>query len=705
MLRIPGRRGSMSRGRTLTPMCGIAGIIRVQSVGEAPPAEHGIAESWLDLLDASVMHRGPDGHGRYRARAVRADGAVVDAALVHRRLSILDHAGGHQPMVLRGGGGAARDSETGPRGADAAAYDETSAKALGACPACAGTGDTAVAFNGCIYNHRELRAELAGLRHAFTSDHSDTEVLVHGWRQWGPNLFDRLVGMYALAIWDGRSGDLILARDRFGEKPLYGATVQVGDASIVAWASSCAGLWRWLRAMDADIGGEHLLAGLEPWVRFGFGPSPPGSWLRTIPPGASLVLTERSETYHFHGWRVDDDTPRPPERGEQLSRQQATSLLTRAVEARLESDVPLGCFLSGGVDSSLIAAIARRKLGSLRTFTVRMPDDRYDESAHAQRVAEALGTDHATLDCETKPSEDLTRLIGQLGLPCGDSSLLPTHWVSSAARRHVTVALSGDGADEMFIGYDRTIAADRIGVTLKMLPKGSFRFMPESLLPLRDPRSTWSRVARYVESIDGLGYLDLVSVFPDRVMRRLAPGLAARHAPIYGLPYAVEWDVMNYLPDDLLRKTDTASMASALEVRCPFLDPVLAHACLAAPTSDLLLGGRRKGLLREIARELAPGCDADRPKQGFAIPIGEWFRTDHGGMRALLMDHLTGPEPFGPDWLGVSAVIDRKYVASLLRQHDAAGATSPWPWKGRDHSQRLHVLLVLSIWAKGLAQM
>lgn len=681
-------------------MCGIAGIIRVQRGGEAPPPERAIAESWLDILDAGVMHRGPDGHGRYRARAVRADGAVVDVALVHRRLSILDHAGGHQPMVLGNGGG-------GPPGVDETPYRATVTKILRPCVACDTTraagsgGGVAVVFNGCIYNHRDLRRELETLGHEFTTDHSDTETLIHGWRQWRHNLFDRIVGMHATVIWDGIAGELTLARDRFGEKPLYTCGLEGGDAGhCIAFSSSCAGLWQWLRSVGADIGGELLTTGLEPWLRFGFGRDPPGSWIRSIVPSASLTLPDMKDGWRLHGWRQGGNRVEAPRRDERLTPGDAETLLTRAVEARLESDVPLGCFLSGGVDSSLIAAIAKRKLGSLRTFTVRMDDARYDESPYAERVAHQIESDHITLDCDAKPAEDLVRLISQLGLPFGDSSLLPTYWVSRAARKHVTVALSGDGGDEMFVGYDRYLAADRIMRTFFL------QLIPTGLLPRSDPKSFWTKAARLIESADGLGYLDLVSIFPTRLLRRLAPDVkpVAPHWAIHGTHNAITWDVFNYLPDDLLRKTDAASMSVALEVRCPILDPMLAHACLSAPLSDLMPHGQRKEMLRSIARVYLPDADVDRPKMGFAVPIGEWFRTDHGGMRQLLLDHLTGVEPFGPDSLGIGPMIDMGYVRRIVREHDAAGKASHWPWRGRDHSQRLYMLLVLSIWAKGLGK-
>lgn len=698
--------------------------MKVTPAGEAaaaalavPPRE-AIPEHWLDVLDEAVRHRGPDGQGRFRDRVVRADGSVVDVALVHRRLSIIDHAGGAQPMVFVGASPPRGAHVRSPaRGAMApllfhgkpnapVVYHELRATGVppvgfssstGILPGGAhqhgqdarATDLVAVVFNGCIYNHRELRRELLAAGHEFATDHSDTEVLLHGWREWGESLFERLDGMFALAIWDRAAASLTLARDSFGEKPLYfarGHDQAVRDLSLT-FSSSAAALAR--MAMHPAVPAQHqrVTDGLHEWIRFGFAASPPSGYFRGLI--ASGVLIEDSE-----GSRISRHGPvfrgaKPPARRNTLDAAAVEETLGHAVRARCEADVPLGCFLSGGIDSSLVALLAHRALGNLRTFCVRMPRGADDESAIAAKVASIIGTDHTTLDCRADPAADLQRLIAQLGLPFGDSSLLPSHWVSAAARQHAAVALAGDGGDEMFLGYERYRAADMLARHRHLLA-----MMEPLLRSARGARrrSTIARAARVSAAARGLGYTDLVSIFPSSDLRRLVPAeinLGVHDDRWVGVDRAVLWDLQCYLPDDLMRKVDTASMAVALEVRSPLLSNDIAAMCLSASLDSLMPRGRRKGLLRQVARKHFPARIVDRPKQGFAIPIGEWFRSDYGGMKQLLMDHLESAEPWGPPRLGIE--LNMKFVRQMVDEHMN---------ERRDHSQRLYMLLVLSIWAK-----
>jgi asparagine synthase (glutamine-hydrolysing) len=643
-------------------MCGIAGILRVHppgvGVADLPPPGEAIPERWLDILDESIKHRGPDGQGRFRDRARRADGCVVDVALVHRRLAIIDPACGHQPMVSE-------------RGKD-------------------GEGLVAVVFNGCIYNHRELRQELQAAGREFVTDHSDTEVLIHGWREWGAELGSYLDGMFAAAVWDRDSAALVLLRDWFGEKPLeYEAFEQRPKGWINVFASTYAGMAALGPLVDAD--GSHRPEQLERWLRFGFDLRPPFSGANSYSPGTTGVLLDLERwTDNPFGLLWNPPEPEPPGR-EQVVARDVERLLECSVDYRLEADVPVGCFLSGGVDSSLVAYFAKRRLENLETFTVRMPSGAYDESSWAERVAKLLGTKHRTLECAARPAEDLTKLITTLGLPFGDSSILPTHWVSRAARQHVAVALSGDGGDELFLGYERYLVASRIA-GLQMLG-----LVPRWVLTASDPRSKRAKLARLREAARGEGYLDLVSIFPLKMLSDLL-GRPADRSPWDEPPLltreAMYWDLVHYLPHDLLRKTDAASMQCALEVRSPFLQPRLAAAAMGAHPDDLLRDGQRKGLLRQVARRYLPAEIVDRPKQGFAIPIGEWFRTDYGGMKQLLMDHLNSVEPWGLPSLGIE--LNMKFVRQMLDEHMS---------KKRDHSQRLYMLLVLSIWAKWLGSL
>ncbi len=645
-------------------MCGIGGILRTD--GEPIP------EEWLDAIDARIAYRGPDGQGRFRDRVeieTPNGKRIVEIAFVHRRLSIIDHEDGGQPMVSERG---RNDSE----------------------------GIVAVVFNGCIYNHRELRDELESKGHYFVTDHSDTEVLIHGWREWKEELTDHLEGMYAFAIWDRVGATLTLARDLFGEKPLYHGPIyhdrnEVNPCIVFASdARSIIGIGEFEWGEDDP---PALVDYATRYLQLGYG------W--------ELETPYRQQSVHAvqAGQRVKrkadrgslDLTPRPLE-PHPTDPDAIESLLEQAVQRRLEADVPLGCFLSGGVDSSLVSYFAKKHKPDLRTFSVRMSDERYDESRHAERVATELSTQHTTLEVHPNPAADLVMLINTLGQPFGDSSILPTYWVSNAAREHVKVAISGDGGDEMFVGYERYMAARplaRFHRLLSLLPS-------ESLLGAH-PKSRLHKLGRLgvmAREFPSLGVLAMESIFTqpqiDQLMGRFRSQPARYTRDEGGVDDAradLRWcDTQWYLPNDLLTKVDTASMACALEVRCPFLDRDLARAVLAMPIEQLIPGGQRKGFLRQIARKYLPAEIVDRPKMGFAIPIGEWFRDDRlpsgggsggGGMKTLLLDHLQAADPFGP------IDLNRRAVQRFIDEHMSSK---------RDHSQRLFTLLTLSIWAKSL---
>lgn len=655
-------------------MCGIAGIVRVHeaSAGPPPPVGESIPEVWLDLLDDGITHRGPDGQGRFRDRVVRADGTTVDVALVHRRLSIIDHAGGRQPMVHDGA--QLRPDLCYARGENPRIASELAP----------GSPMVAVVFNGCIYNHRALRSELEQEGCRFETDHSDTEVLVHGWRAHGWDLIPKLEAMFAFAIWDRSRGSLFIASDTPGEK--HTRQIVVEDLGISAFSSESAGLMRLRVLLDRDnpTGLAEPMASTS-WLQFGWGEPLTQSLLAVGVGWDGPVQCHPTLLPKF-------------KRDKHLCADDVEALLDESVGQRLESDVPLCCFLSGGVDSSLIAALAKRRLGSLTTLCVRMPDAAYDESAHARRVAKHLGTDHVEIEASLAPAEDLVELIQTMGEPFGDSSLLPTYWVARAAREIAPVALTGDGGDELFMGYDRQAAALRLsgwtGRVAGLVP-GSFA----RLMPQRDPRSRSTKLARVVRDFKGGRYDQLLAIFPDADLRQLGVEPDRRTGRIKD---PQRYDYEHYLHDDLLVKADLASMMVALETRAPFLSRELIERCLSAPADDLMPNGQRKGLLRAVARNFLPAEIVDRPKQGFAIPIGNWFRTDFGSMRRLLRDHLESSDPF-PGLAQTGIEIQMAFVHRMLKEHDAAGEASINPWHGRDHSQRLYLLLVLSIWCKWLA--
>ncbi len=707
-------------------MCGIAGILRItaatdgdaRSAALARPVEAAIPESWLDALDASIRTRGPDGHGRFRDRAVRADGAVVDVALVHRRLSIIDHKGGAQPMVSA----SPRASRGGP--------EHTGGTPGPPSGSSWGTDLVATIFNGCIYNHRALRQELHALGHEFATHHSDTEVLLHGWRQWRFDLAGKLDGMFAWAIWDRAAASLTLARDSFGEKPLYlrvDRATGTCDTTLIAFASSPAALPR----LWPTPAGESPTAreGLIDWLRFGWGPWLPFTHVESLPPfsmrhfglgahedpAATDVVFDHATIYELSA--VDKCDPQFADALLRRPRDKPTTInaireaLAAAVESRLDADVPIGVFLSGGIDSSLVAAFAQRARPDIHAFTVRMSGGAntgagagYDESAHAAAAAKHLGLTHSILDSGSITADTLTQLIGSLGLPFGDSSLLPTHAVSAAVGNAAKVALAGDGADELFLGYDRYRAANYLGRLIALRPLAA---LAASVWPSPgpDPRSTRARRARFVDALAHDGYPDLLSIFPRSLLARLVPSatrdeLRPLYAPLPtdrnspNVSKAVGFDLERYLPEDLLRKVDTASMAVPVEVRAPFLAKRVTDLALQAPIHTLAgdRAARTKGLLRDLATEYLPPSLVDRPKHGFAIPIGEWFRTDQGGFKTLLLDRLCATDPFP----GLGIELDRAFIRRMLDEHLGTG---PSGLVQGDHSQRLYLLLVLSLWA------
>jgi asparagine synthase (glutamine-hydrolysing) len=653
-------------------MCGIAGILKVHPAGMQPPApEVAIPEVWLDVLDDSIKHRGPDGQGRFRDRVTRADGSVVDVAFVHRRLSIIDHASGRQPMV----------SERGPH------------------PEKPRNGRVAVVFNGCIYNHRDLRRELQSAGHRFESDHSDTEVLIHGWREWGHGLFARLDGMFAVAIWDAASGTLTLAKDAFGEKPL----ARRGNDTCTVFGSSMAGVLR------ADAAVRHgVVAVLDrdrvgTWLRFGWDQVPPMEPLDIVAIGSARSVPSPAPDDRDENWSGRwGDVLQPREQS--ITAAEVDDLLRQAVRSRLDADVPLGVFLSGGIDSALVTVYAAMARPEIAAYTVRMGDASMDESAAAAETARCIGVAHHVLDCAASPAEDLVRLIQEIGVPFGDSSLLPSYWVSRAARKAVRVALGGDGGDELFLGYERHRALRSL-MHAERMPRAVCRAIsalcggPATSSPKR------RRVARFFDAAAHDGYKDLMAIFPLSLFEGLVESeiseSSKRHFGCvlsgrtqdddFAEMTALRADLMFYLPEDLLRKTDTASMAVGLEVRAPFLARELVDRIIRVRPDVLMPDGERKGLLKQVARKYLPDSIVDRPKMGFSIPIGEWFRTDYGGMKQLLLDTLGGPDPFPEDLLGIT--INRRFVATMVEDHMS---------RRRDHSQRLYMLLVLAIWAEWL---
>ncbi len=660
-----------------------------------------IPEPWLDAMDEKIAWRGPDGAGRFRDRVIKPDGTIVEVALVHRRLSIIDHETGAQPMVSRGC----------PRCDELARGFASSPQVSSLKPQ---APLLAVVFNGCIYNHSELRRELEAKGHEFFTDHSDTEVLIHGYREWGRIDSHHFEGMYAVGVWDRAWARISMHRDPFGEKPIYFSPQRTPYFLSFSNAASSLYALRETQALAQGVRTNPRL--LADWLTFGFSDeATPHATILSARPYASLATdapeAEPSQS-PFSDAVVGMVTAHVGgliSRATRLGRlrswpiEHVERVFDKAVQRRLEADVPLGCFLSGGIDSSLVAVFARRALGRLTTLCVRAPGEEYDESPAAERVAKFLDCEHHTIDVSAQPSEDLVRLITLLGVPFGDSSILPAYWVSQASRQCVKVALSGDGGDELFLGYERYVAADWTGLAFLLA-----YLVPVSRFDRRNPKARGDRCARFWTAARHWQYADLLAVFPtpDRVALigdHEGPMLEAS-LDYEGIRGAQAFDVDYYLPGDLLRKVDTASLAAGLEVRCPVLDSELATDVFAMSTLRLRRGGHTKGYLRELARKHLPPGIADRPKQGFAIPISDWFRTDFGGLRTLLLDHLEGDRPFGK--VHDVLEINMGFVRQMLDEHWAAGGLTPMHTtravRKRDHGQRLFALLSLAIWSRTL---
>jgi len=638
-------------------MCGFAGLIVWDSLGLSPQIggsapTGGSRAPWWPAASKALAHRGPDGEG-FWSTAKNTPSGSFRAQLGHRRLSILDHVGGHQPFLT----------------------DYAS-------------GTVATVFNGCIYNHAALRRELVGIGHRFRSHHSDTEVIPHALEAWGVAAWDKLDGMFAAAVFDADSGTLTLARDSAGEKPLYFCEWRPDSGGLcVAFASTIPALFAVLRDARPEWAPSIDPLSMREWIVFGYSNRTPWLDIHALAPGSSTRWGPSP-----HGGFVSTSTRRSLARSDlgPLPPRDAVStaeaLLLRSVAERLDADVPIGLFLSGGIDSPLIAWAASRVRPDIAAFTVRMPDAAYDESGRAVAVAAHLGLNHHVLDCDPRPVEDLTTLIAQLGLPFGDSSLLPTSWVARAARRSVTVALSGDGADELFDGYQRYCGADllrRFRELLALVPGLS-----------GDSRSRRAKIGRLADAARSAGYLELLAIFPSRHLADLLPAskLFPLPGPLTSQPRSQSAeldpsldDLTHYLPDDILRKSDTASMSVGLEVRAPFLSRAILADRLARVPLDQ---GAKKDLRRLAALHLPPAI-ARAPKSGFAIPLGSWIESDFGGLGTFIGDTISAAGAW--DSLGVP--LSRGAATRLLDDHRAGRA---------DHAQRLYHLAVLGLFARSV---
>jgi asparagine synthase (glutamine-hydrolysing) len=614
-------------------MCGIVGTASL----DRPPARDLI----LRMRD-TLRHRGPDDEGAWWSR----DGRV---ALGHRRLSIIDLSpAGRQPMTD-------------------------------------GSGALQIVFNGEIYNYQEIRKELEARGHGFRTA-TDTEVILEAYLEWGSACLSRLNGMFAFGLFDARSGQLLLARDRAGEKPLFYRT----DGRSLAFASE-------LKALLADPSCERVLdlESLDYYLAFGYVPGDRCliRGIHKLPQGHALTFDTRTAALSVGAyWNLpatlsqtrmsDDDLVNEMDR-----------LLADSVRLRLMADVPVGVMLSGGIDSSLVTAMAARASSSrVKTFTITFPGyGAFDEAPHARAVAEHFGTEHVELAGEPATVELLPELARQFDEPIADSSMVPTYLVSRLIRREATVALGGDGGDELFGGYPHHSWVQQQARMGGWIPRPA-RWVGRTAATRLMPVGTKGR--NYLLGITAESPWNIVQfnvLFDSDARRRLlasvTSGSRAKSPEAYKaslcrpgdtpLRQSTSLDFQTYLVDDILVKVDRSSMLCSLEVRAPFLDPRLIDLAFGGVPDHLrATATERKALSRRLARRLLPETLDLTRKQGFSLPLARWFKGDWG---VFINDVLTGPQ---------ADLFDRRTVRQLL-----AGQR-----RGFSNMHRLFALLMVELW-------
>jgi len=620
-------------------MCGI--------VGSVVFAGHGTAdERVLRRMAAAIRHRGPDDGG------VWTDGC---AGLGARRLAIIDLSSrGHQPMANE-------------------------------------DGSVHIAFNGEVYNFQALREELEDKGYRFRSN-TDTETVLHLYEQEGPDCVRRLRGMFAFAVWDARSRSLLLARDRLGKKPLF----YFVDGERLVFASEPKAMFQ-----DESVPARVSADAIHHYLTFGVVPGSLSAFdgFQKVPPAHYLLLTGGGRVSLHRYWSLHY-LPKRTESEDTL----AAELLVRledAVAARMISDVPLGALLSGGIDSSAVVAMMRRRSnGSIRTFSVGFDEQDYNELPKARAVAKHFETDHHELVVRPDAAALLPRLAWHHDEPFGDSSALPSFVVSELARQSVTVALTGDGGDESFLGYDRYLATAIAG-RFDSLPHGARAVMARTagLLPRVGQRSRGPRLARlasalplaprdrYFQWLTGgdewkvdLYTPEFADGIRDQASMELLSAAYDESDAVSFVEQTAHADILRYLPDDLLVKMDIASMANSLEVRSPLLDHELVEFAATLPADMKLRGTVSKHLVRRVMTGVLPESVLRQSKRGFGVPIDRWFRQE---LREMAYDLLLDARArqrgyFRPD-------VVRRYLDEHVQ-----GA--------RDHHARLWVLLMLELW-------
>jgi asparagine synthase (glutamine-hydrolysing) len=618
-------------------MCGIAGIIGADRSCKVDPAE-------LHQMCQTIVHRGPDDEGVY------VEGNV---GLGMRRLSIIDLSTGHQPIHNE---------------------DRT----------------VWVVFNGEIYNFAHLRTQLEGRGHRFYTN-SDTEVIVHLYEEHGADCVQELRGMFALALWDESRQRLLLARDRFGKKPLHYALSHgrlLFGSEIKAVLASAPEL--------SDVNAQALLG----YFYFGYIPDPQTAFvaIHKLPPGNLLEFCNGTLNMRQY-WDLPAYGVHEP-KSEEECLDELEHRMSEAVKIRLMSDVPLGALLSGGVDSSTVVALMSRvRSVPVKTFSVSFRNADFNEAGHAALVAKHFGTEHHEFTVDPDFGPVLDKLTHHMEEPFGDASMVPTYYVCQMARRHVTVALAGDGGDELFAGYDRYGVESRRGL-FEFIPSWAGRFYRRILFPRLSSgfygrRFLFNITLPYEDRyVDSISYLPVESrersLFSDEFLH-LADGFASpallyreclSNAPARDrLSRLQHLDIKTYLPSDILTKVDRMSMANSLELRAPFLDHVLAEWVTQLSPQWKSRAGEPKYILKKLAERLGvPRNVLYRPKQGFAVPLVHWLKKD---LKRDLLDMLMEPTTLQRGYFNPIG------LRGLIQEH----------LRGRrDRSGELWILLVFELW-------
>lgn len=620
-------------------MCGIAGFVESTSYAAGDRRE---AVAVLERMCGVIRHRGPDDQGTT---------VIGPAALGMRRLSIIDLAGGHQPMS----------------GED---------------------GSVTIVFNGEIYNFPELHPQMEALGHVFKTK-SDTETIVHAFEEFGANCVQHLRGMFVFAIWDERAQKLFIARDRAGKKPLYYTLTRQGT---LVFGSELKSLLE-----HPEVEREINPEALDAYFTLGYVPDPLSIFknIHKLPPGHHLTFADGRVSIEQY-W---DFTFAPAEsRREADYLDELRHLLDESVRVRLISDVPLGAFLSGGIDSSTVVALMARHMGQpVKTFSIGFHEDSYNELEFARLTAKKFGTNHHEFFVTPDICDVVDELVWHFDEPFADSSAIPTYMVSKLAREHVTVALSGDGGDEVFGGYTRYVV-ERKRRMFSHLP-GFVRKGVMQPLSRRLPHGTLGRnfihnvaldpVDRYLDSMSIFSGLNRASLYTPEFKRSLVNNnqVAQQFRQLGNsvktgeeIDKLLYIDSRTYLPGDILTKVDRMSMAVSLETRAPLLDHKLIEFMLKTPASLKLAGYETKYLLKQAVKDLIPPEILHRQKQGFGVPVQEWINKQ---LKSRIRETLTSSR------MRQHGFLEPKYVEVLLDEHERGR---------RDHSMAVWSLFMFELW-------